>query len=72
MRLKSCAIWILVTTSTIYFQNFANQRRMNNSIQDLTDKYEVLFSDKKSLEDGAVSFFKEVILMRITQILWKN
>lgn len=60
-RLKSRATWLSQgDNNTKFFHNYANQRRITNSIWKIKDAGGELDSDKKYLEKDAVQHFKEV------------
>lgn len=63
-RLKSRALWLKVgDNNTRYFQNYANQRRLNNSIWDLTIDGSTI-CDQISLKVAALNHFKDVFTLK--------
>lgn len=63
-RLKSRALWLKAgDNNTRYFQNYANQRRLNNSIWDLTIDGSTI-CDQISLKVAALNHFKDVFTLK--------
>ena len=61
--LKSRVVWLQSgDKNTKFFQNFANERRLINSMCNLKDKNDALLFYQNALEEGEISFFQEVYL----------
>lgn len=60
-QLKSQAVWIQSgDKNPKFFQNFANHRRISNSIWDLEDQNGNLLSDYDSISSNVISYFKKI------------